>query len=164
MRMWPLRVISLLFLLPAGILCLLFPFAEMWPGSSALLDDTRGFFGAGTDEGVPIVHQVTCTEESYRGGSRHTWTDGVRAAAREGSERRGHVAGSHRTHVDPRRLGRSAAAIALVVGRRRVAAALRGDLRRLGTSLALASLDRHERDAVGDRSALPVHRASGVPA
>jgi len=67
MRAVLLRFIGVL-IVPFGLLCLLFPFAYLvWPDGPMLLDDTRGFFGAGTDDGVPVVHQVACMEEHYGG-------------------------------------------------------------------------------------------------
>jgi hypothetical protein len=67
-----LRLIAVVILL-AGLVCLLFPFVDLVrPGGPMLLDDTRAYFGAGSGEGVPIVHQVACMSAHYGGsGGRH---------------------------------------------------------------------------------------------
>jgi hypothetical protein len=53
-----------LFLLPAGVICVGFPFyALTLPGGWAIVDDTRAAFGAGTDASRLKVAAVDCVRE-----------------------------------------------------------------------------------------------------
>jgi hypothetical protein len=62
------RIVSLLLLLPAGLLCVGFPFARFaLPGGWGIVDDTRAAFGAGTDGGKLKANYVDCVRE--RSGS-----------------------------------------------------------------------------------------------
>lgn len=63
------RALSIL-LLPVGLVCFAFPLAQLFlQEDSGLIDDTRAYFGAGTDEGVPEVSQVSCIKRSYGSSS-----------------------------------------------------------------------------------------------
>jgi hypothetical protein len=66
-RLAIIRVASL-FLLPAGLVCIGFPFYSLTlPGGWAIIDDTRAAFGAGTDAGALKAASVDCTRQ--RSGS-----------------------------------------------------------------------------------------------
>lgn len=62
------RAVAVLFLLPAGLICVGFPFyALTLPGGWDIVDDTRAAFGAGTDAGRLKATYVDCTRQ--RSGS-----------------------------------------------------------------------------------------------
>jgi hypothetical protein len=62
------RLVALLLLLPAGLVCLGFPFYRLaLPGGWAIIDDTRAALGAGTDAGGLKAANVDCVAE--RSGS-----------------------------------------------------------------------------------------------
>jgi hypothetical protein len=63
------RLVALLLLLPAGLICLGFPFYRLaLPGGWEIIDDTRAALGAGTDAGGLKAAAVDCVPE--RSGSR----------------------------------------------------------------------------------------------
>ena len=63
------RVVALVLLLPAGLICVGFPFYRFaLPGGWAIIDDTRAAFGGGTDAGKLKAAYVDCVSE--RSGSR----------------------------------------------------------------------------------------------
>ncbi len=70
------RIAALLLLLPAGLVCVGFPFYRLTlPQGWGIVDDTRAAFGAGTDAGPLKAAYVDCTREragsnSRRGGGR----------------------------------------------------------------------------------------------
>lgn len=67
-RLVILRAVALLLLLPAGMICVGFPFYMFTlPGGWAIIDDTRAAFGAGTDAGALQASYVDCTRQ--RSGS-----------------------------------------------------------------------------------------------
>jgi hypothetical protein len=67
----PLRRLMALILLPAGLVCITFPVAQlMLEDEAGLIEDTRAWFGAGTAEGVPTVTEVSCLQQRY-GSSSH---------------------------------------------------------------------------------------------
>jgi hypothetical protein len=58
------RVVALLLLLPAGLVCVGFPFYRLaLPGGLAIVDDTRAALGAGTDAGRLKAAYVDCVRE-----------------------------------------------------------------------------------------------------
>lgn len=57
-----------LLVVPIALICLALPLLIFWNSGSALIDDTRAWFGTGTAEGVPTVTQVHCV--GSRTGSR----------------------------------------------------------------------------------------------
>jgi hypothetical protein len=62
------RVVALFLLLPAGLICIGFPFYRFTlPGGWGIIDDTRAAFGAGTDAGTLKAAYVDCVRE--RSGS-----------------------------------------------------------------------------------------------
>jgi len=62
------RVVALLLLLPAGLVCTGFPFYRLTlPGGWGIIDDTRAALGAGADAGKLKAAYVDCTGE--RSGS-----------------------------------------------------------------------------------------------
>jgi hypothetical protein len=62
------RTVALCLLLPAGLVCLGFPFYRLTlPGGWAIVDDTRAALGAGTDAGRLKAASVDCVPE--RSGS-----------------------------------------------------------------------------------------------
>jgi len=62
------RVVALLLLLPAGLVCVAVPFWMLTlPGRWEIVDDTRAAFGAGADAGRLRAAHVDCTRE--RSGS-----------------------------------------------------------------------------------------------
>jgi len=62
------RLVALLLLLPAGLVCIGFPFYRLTlPGGWAIVDDTRAGLGAGTDAGRLKAASVDCVPE--RSGS-----------------------------------------------------------------------------------------------
>lgn len=62
------RIVALLVLLPAGLVCVGFPFYRLTlPGGWGIVDDTRAAFGAGTGGGALRAVSVHCTAE--RSGS-----------------------------------------------------------------------------------------------
>jgi hypothetical protein len=62
------RIAALLLLLPAGLVCVGFPFYRLTlPNGWGIVDDTRAAFGAGTDGGRLEAATVDCTRE--RSGS-----------------------------------------------------------------------------------------------
>ena len=62
------RIMAIILLLPAGIVCVGFPFARFaLPGGWGIIDDTRAAFGAGTDGGKLKAYHVDCVRE--RSGS-----------------------------------------------------------------------------------------------
>lgn len=62
------RIAALLLLLPAGLVCIGFPFYRLaLPGGWAIVDDTRAALGAGTDAGRLKAASVDCVAE--RSGS-----------------------------------------------------------------------------------------------
>ena len=68
LRMLFARVVGLLLLLPAGLLCVGVPFYLLTlPGGWGIIDDTRAAFGAGTDAGKLKASYVDCVRE--RSGS-----------------------------------------------------------------------------------------------
>ncbi len=67
----PLRRVLAVFLLPAGLVCLAFPVAQLALRDEAdLIDDTRAWFGAGTAEGVPTVSHVSCLQQRHGSASQ----------------------------------------------------------------------------------------------
>jgi hypothetical protein len=63
------RIAALLLLLPAGLICVGFPFYRLTlSGGLGILDDTRAALGAGTDSGELKAASVDCVAE--RSGSR----------------------------------------------------------------------------------------------
>jgi hypothetical protein len=70
------RVVALLLLLPAGLVCVGFPFYRLaLPTGWAIIDDTRAAFGAGTDAGKLKAAYVDCVSE--RSGSRSSRSIGL---------------------------------------------------------------------------------------
>ncbi len=62
------RIVALLLLLPAGLLCVGFPFARFaLPGGWGIIEDTRAAVGAGTDAGKLKAAYVDCVAQ--RSGS-----------------------------------------------------------------------------------------------
>jgi len=62
------RAVALLLLLPAGMICIGFPFYRLTlPGGWAIVEDTRAAFGAGSDAGRLKAAHVDCVRE--RSGS-----------------------------------------------------------------------------------------------
>ena len=58
------RAVALVVLLPAGLVCVGFPFYMLTlPGGRAIVDDTRAAFGAGTDGGNLKAASVDCVRE-----------------------------------------------------------------------------------------------------
>ncbi|HEV2747366.1 MAG TPA: hypothetical protein VGW34_08735 [Allosphingosinicella sp.] len=63
------RVVALFLLLPAGLICVGFPFYRFTlPGGWGIIDDTRAALGAGTDAGKLEAASVDCVPE--RSGSK----------------------------------------------------------------------------------------------
>jgi hypothetical protein len=70
------RIVALLLLLPAGLLCVGFPFARFaLPGGWGIIEDTRAAFGAGTDGGKLKAYYVDCVRE--RSGSNSSRGIGI---------------------------------------------------------------------------------------
>ena len=68
------RLVALL-AIPAGLVCLAFPFAQLaFAEDTGLIDDTRAYFGAGTAADVPKVSDVSCFSRRY-GTTRRGWGD-----------------------------------------------------------------------------------------
>lgn len=62
------RIVALVLLLPAGLICVGFPFYQFaLPGGWDMIDDTRAALGAGTDAGPLKAAHVDCVAE--RSGS-----------------------------------------------------------------------------------------------
>ncbi|MGF7171494.1 hypothetical protein FHS91_003194 [Sphingobium xanthum] len=70
------RIVALILLLPAGLLCVSFPFARFaLPGGGDIIADTRAAFGAGTDGGKLKAYHVDCVRE--RSGSNSSRGIGI---------------------------------------------------------------------------------------
>jgi hypothetical protein len=70
------RVIALFVLLPAGLICVGFPFYRFaLPGGWGIIDDTRAAWGAGTDAGPLKAAYVDCVAE--RSGSNSSRGIGI---------------------------------------------------------------------------------------
>lgn len=70
------RIVGLILLLPAGLLCVGFPFARFaLPGGGDIIADTRAAFGAGTDGGKLKAYHVDCVRE--RSGSNSSRGIGI---------------------------------------------------------------------------------------
>jgi hypothetical protein len=67
----PVRRLLALLLLPAGLICIAFPIAQLALNDKAgLIDDTRAWFGAGTAQGLPTVSEVSCLQQRYGSSSQ----------------------------------------------------------------------------------------------
>lgn len=68
LKLGVIRAIALVMLLPAGLVCIGFPFYRLTlPGGWAIVDDTRAALGGGTDAGDLKAYYVDCTRQ--RSGS-----------------------------------------------------------------------------------------------